>query len=91
MQNIDIDLLAEAFIKLRTKEEITTFLKDLLSNSEQETLLLRLQVAKLLDQGLRYLEVQRQTGASSATVAKVSEYLKYGFNGYKTALGRMKK
>ena len=90
MNNTDLELLTELLLKLRTKEEINAFLKDVFSNAEQENLLLRVKVAKLLYEGAPYTQIERETGASSATIAKVSEYLKYGYNGYKTALSRIK-
>jgi len=90
MRKIDLDSLSEAFLKLRTKEEISSFLKDMFSNSEQENIVLRWKVAQLLDDGTPYTQIERETGASSATIAKVSEFLKYGYNGYKIAIDRIK-
>ncbi len=83
--------IAKALLNLRNKEEISSFLQDILTSSEQETVALRWEVAKMLDQGIPYTQIERETGASSATIAKVSEYLKYGYNGYRMALDRLKK
>ncbi|MCA9383034.1 DNA-binding transcriptional regulator [Candidatus Dojkabacteria bacterium] len=83
--------IAKALLNLRNKEEISSFLQDILTSSEQETVALRWEVAKMLDQGIPYTQIERETGASSATIAKVSEYLKYGYNGYRMALDRLQK
>ena len=86
-----LESLAAALIKLRTTDEIKAFLQDLFTKSEQESLASRLQIARLLDEGLPYTQIERETGASSATIAKVSENLKYGYDGYKLVLERTKK
>jgi len=86
-----LNFLADALLNLRNLEEVTAFLSDLLTNSEMKTLKMRLQVAKKLKQGLPYTQIVRETGASSATIAKVSENYKYGNDGLKLALERLKK
>lgn len=91
MNNDDLALLAQAFLKLRNVDEIKQFLKDLLSNSEQKSIASRITIAQMLEQGLPYTQIERETGASSATIAKVSENLKYGNDGYKLILERLKR
>lgn len=81
---------ASIILKLRTKEEISSFFKDLLSNSELEELLKRWEIAKMLGDKKSYAEIERLTGASSATIAKVKDSLKYGFGGINTAIDRIK-
>ncbi|MBW7953662.1 MAG: YerC/YecD family TrpR-related protein [Candidatus Dojkabacteria bacterium] len=83
--------LSKAVMKLRDSKEVASFLKDILTRSELEIVLLRWRVAGLLDQGLPYTQIERETGASSATIAKVSEFLKYGYDGYRIAIDRTKK
>jgi len=75
-------------LQLRDEKEITAFLKDILTSAERETVLLRWKVARMLDEGIPYTQTERETGASSATIAKVSEFLKYGYDGYRMALDR---
>lgn len=91
MNKDDLSLLAQAFLKLRNIDEIRLFLKDLLSNSEQESIASRVIIAQMLEQGLPYTQIERETGASSATIAKVSENLKYGNDGYKLILERLRR
>ncbi len=90
-KEIDITELIEGLGKLKNKDEIKAFLSDILTLSEQQTLLMRLRVAKLLDDGSPYKQIEKETGASSATIAKISEYLKYGYDGYRIVLDRTKK
>jgi len=88
-KEIDLSPLVEAIFKLKTEDEIKALLSDILTRSEQETLLMRLRVAKMLDKGTAYKEIEKTTGASSATIAKISEYLKYGYDGYRIVLDRL--
>ncbi len=90
-KEIDISEIVEGLSKLKNKEEIKAFLSDILTKSEQKTLLMRLRVAKLLDEGSPYKQIEKETGASSATIAKISEYLKYGYDGYRIVLDRTRK
>lgn len=83
--------LAAAISKLRDVNEIKSFLRDMFTSSELMTIVLRWKVAQMLDDGIPYTEIEKKTGASSATIAKVSEFLKYGFNGYRLMLDRKKK
>jgi TrpR-related protein YerC/YecD len=46
-------------------------------------------VAKLVDQGLPYLEIAHRTGTSTATVTRVANSLRHGDGGYRIALDRM--
>lgn len=85
-----LESLIEAFLATKNVEEVKSFLKDLLTRSELETLILRWQVAKMLDEGIPYTKIEEATGASSATIAKVSEFLKYGYNGYRIIIDRLK-
>ena len=48
----------------------------------------RWEVAKLLDEGLPYLEVARRAHASTTTVTRVSQWLRNGEGGYALALRR---
>ncbi|MCA9386069.1 TrpR-like protein YerC/YecD [Candidatus Dojkabacteria bacterium] len=79
------------FLKLRTEEEITKFLLDLMTIKELETFASRWQVAEMLHEGRPYTEIERLTGLSSATIARVSESLQYGHDGYKIVFDRLNK
>ena len=51
----------------------------------------RWQMARLLDEGLPYLEVARRTHASTTTVTRVAQWLRNGEGGYRLALSRRPK
>ncbi len=76
---------------LRTKEEARHFLRDLCTRSELDAMAHRWQVARLLDEGLPYLEVARRAHASTTTVTRVAQWLRDGEGGYARALRRRRR
>ena len=80
--------LAEAFLSLETTDECIAFFEDLFSPNETRSFCQRLEVAKLLKAGETFTEIEKKTGASSATTARISRCLSKG-SGYKTVLGRI--
>ena len=80
--------LFAAVVSLRTKKEAERFLRDLCTMSELDALAHRWQVARLLDEGLPYLEVARRAHASTTTVTRVAQWLRRGEGGYELALKR---
>ena len=82
--------LAAAFQSLRTSEEVTRFLRDLCTLPELEALAHRWQTARLVDQGVPYLEVAARVPTSTATVTRVAQWLRHGTGGYRLALERAK-
>jgi len=64
------------------------FLKDLCTRSELEALGQRWEVAQLVDQQVPYLEIARRTGASTATVTRVAQWVRHGEGGYRAILDR---
>jgi len=46
-------------------------------------------VARLVDEGVPYLEIAKRTGASTATVTRVARWVRHGEGGYQTALNRI--
>ena len=83
-----MEALFDAVKELRTRSEVEHFLRDLCTLSELEAMAHRWQVAKLVDQGLPYLEIAHRTGASTSTVTRVAHWLKHGEDGYRAALDR---
>jgi TrpR-related protein YerC/YecD len=84
----ETDDLFEAILSLRTLDEAQRFFRDLCTLQEIEALTHRWQAARLLDQGLPYLEVAAQTGASTTTVTRVAQWLRRGADGYRLVLDR---
>jgi TrpR-related protein YerC/YecD len=84
----ETDDLFDAILSLRTRDEAQRFFRDLCTVSELEALTHRWQAAKLLDEGLPYLEVAARTGASTTTVTRVAQWLRRGEGGYRLVLDR---
>ena len=76
---------------LRSPEEAQAFLRDLCTRSELDAMAHRWQVARLLDEGLPYLEVAKRAHASTTTVTRVAQWLHNGEGGYAAALRRRRK
>ena len=80
--------LFETILALQTPEEAERFFRDLCTLRELEAMTHRWHAARLIDEGLPYHEVARQTGASTTTVTRVAHWLRHGENGYRQALDR---
>lgn len=70
--------LYENILKLRNVEECQKFFEDLCTVSEARAMEQRFDVAVLLSQGKIYNEILARTGASSATISRVSRVLSAG-------------
>ena len=86
-----LDKLYQAVLSLRTKQECAAFFDDICTIQELEALSQRLEVARLLHEGKNYVDINKQTGASTATICRVSKCLSYGDGGYKSVLEKMEK
>ena len=49
----------------------------------------RLQVAEMLNQNKSYIEISKETGASTATISRVNKCLNYGSDGYRRVLEKL--
>lgn len=83
------ELLYEALLKLKSKEECRAFLEDLCTINELEAISQRLVVAKLLSEDKVYVDIVEKTGASTATISRVNRTLRYGTGGYETVVNRL--
>lgn len=83
--------LADALVTLRTPDEALSFLRDLCTVNELKELAQRWHVARLLDDGVSYHEISGQTGASSATISRVGQWLRYGRDGYRLVIDRSRR
>lgn len=82
--------LCEAIATLHSEQEIANFLEDVCTISEYKALAQRFEVARLLDEGIKYEEIVDKTGASTATISRVKRCLVYGKDGYGLALNNLK-
>ena len=83
-----VEELCEAILTLKTKEECAAFLEDICTIKEIQDISQRLQVAQMLSRGISYTTICRETGASTATISRVSKCYEYGAGGYKTVIAR---
>ncbi len=90
-ENEAVDRLFEAILSLETKEECYSFFDDVCTVQELTSIAQRLEVAALLYEGKSYVEINKLTGASTATICRVGKCVNYGSGGYKTAIERLEK
>src|SRR4051812_13502353 len=79
--------LVEALLACKTHEQMANFMRDVGTLSELQALSERLEVARLLAQGISYREISAKTGASTTTVTRVAQFLENGTGGYRAILG----
>lgn len=87
----NVKALFDAFLSLKNESECSAFLEDLCTISEIKSMAQRLEVASLLQKGEIYSKIAEDTGASTATISRVSRCLNYGNDGYNTVLSRIGK
>ena len=81
--------LYKAVLSLKTEEECAAFFEDVCTIQETEAIAQRIEVACQLSKGKSYVDINKSTGASTATICRVSRCLNYGSGGYKTVIERM--
>ena len=84
-----VDHLFEAILSLKDKEECYTFFEDVCTINELLSLSQRFEVARMLRQKKTYLEISEKTGASTATISRVTRTLTYGNDGYEMVFNRL--
>jgi TrpR family transcriptional regulator, trp operon repressor len=76
--NKELDKLIEALLKLNTKEEMEDFLRGILTPKELIELPNRLEIIKLLKQGVSQHDVAGKLGVGVATVTRGSMEIQKG-------------
>lgn len=84
-----VDNLLKATLLLRTKGEAQKFLRDLLTQQEILGFARRWEVAQLLNAGTSYSTIEKETGLSSTTIARISKWLNNGSGGYQLMLKKI--
>ena len=87
--SIQVQKFYQAVLSLQTEAECASFFDDICSIQELEAIIQRFEVARLLAEGKSYIEINQATGASTATICRVSKCLNHGDGGYKTVLARV--
>jgi len=81
--------LVEAILSLETAEEAKRFMRDLMTEAEIAEFSNRFCAARMLSDKLPYSAIEKETGLSSTTVARVSKWLNSGKNGYKEVIAKL--
>ena len=87
--NEAIEKFYEAILSLENIQECKLFFDDVCTIQELDSIAQRLEVARLLSQGKSYAEINQVTGASTATICRVSKAMERGKGGYKLILERV--
>ncbi len=90
LHDAGMDHLMDGILTLQTREEAYQFLEDLCTVNELEAINQRFQVAGMLREEKTYLDIAKETGASTATISRVNRALNYGNDGYDLVLDRLK-
>lgn len=78
MKNKNINDLAQALSQVKSEAEMLDFLKGLLTLGELEEIARRLQIVKLLKEGLSQREIAEKLKVGIATVTRGSKEIKQG-------------
>ena len=84
----DFTKLYKAILSLKNEEECSAFFNDVCTIQELEALAQRMEVAVRLKKGESYIDINKSTGASTATISRVSRCLNYGSGGYKLVVDK---
>ncbi len=85
----EIDHLYRTILRLASVEECRRFFRDLLTETEIHEIAQRWKAARMLSQGFPYTTIERETGLSSRTIARVHKWMKQGRGGYVIMLKRL--
>lgn len=81
--------LMDAVMLLENPQEAEKFFRDLLTEKELIEFGNRWKAARMLQKKESYIDIAKETGLSSTTIARVSKWLNNGKYGYKLILTRM--
>jgi len=81
--------LIRALLSLKTPDEARRFLRDLLTPDEIDEFSKRFQTAEMLSRKVPYSTIEKKTGLSSTTVARVSKWLNGPEGGYRRVIAKL--
>lgn len=81
--------LYKAILLLNSPREAERFFRDLMTEVEIKEFENRWQAAQMLSQKISYTQIEKETGLSSRTIARVAQWLNRGQNGYKLMIKRL--
>ncbi|MDE1970941.1 MAG: hypothetical protein KGI50_05195 [Patescibacteria group bacterium] len=82
--------LIEAFLSIKNEDELKAFFRDLMSERDLREFAMRWEVAKKLDAGVPFSQIQEESGESPVTITKINRWLKEGCGGYKMMIDRLR-
>lgn len=86
--------LLDVFMSFKNKDELKAFFRDLMSERDIREFAMRWEIAKMLDAGMSFTQIQEKWDGdemvSANTITKINRWLKEGCGGYKTMIDRMK-
>lgn len=85
----EVDHIFDAILTLKEKDECYKFFEDVCTINELLSMAQRYEVAKMLREGKTYLDIAKDTGASTATISRVNRSLNYGADGYDMVFDRL--
>ena len=84
-----LDEFFDAIMMLNGRDELQRFFEDVCTIRELHSISQRLEVAKLLKIRKTYSEIEKDTGASTATISRVNRSLQNGAKGYELVLDNL--
>ena len=88
---LKIKELYSAILSIEKPEEIGNFFRDLMTEKELVEMGNRWKAARMLADKFSYTEIEKATGLSSRTIARVSKWLNQGTGGYKSLIEKYNK
>ncbi len=79
----------KAILSLQNSSDAKTFLADILTPAEIKEFSSRLKAAQMLKDKQKYLDIQKATGLSTTTIARISNWFQNGAGGYATIISRL--
>ena len=84
-----VDSCFDAIMHLKDKEEFYQFFGDVCTTNEVVSIAQRFAVAKMLHENKTYIEIAKETGASTATISRVNRSMIYGNGSYDMVFERL--
>ena len=84
-----IEKFYKAVMSFESTEDCKDFFDDIFTIQEMYAIVQRFEVACLITEGKSYVEINKITGASTATICRVAKCINYGNGGYKKAIEKI--
>ncbi|OGZ58886.1 MAG: hypothetical protein A3F94_03160 [Candidatus Spechtbacteria bacterium RIFCSPLOWO2_12_FULL_38_22] len=81
--------LIQAILVLGSEDVAERFLRDLMTEKEIEEFSKRFKAAEMLAEKVSYFNIEKETGLSSTTIARVAKWLNGKEGGYRTIINKL--